>query len=320
MSAGRERPAPALKELPAARRPQCPAPARAARPQRRREGAAGTGSHGPPGRSPPAGGGPAPESAQAAAGARPGMGRPRERRVAAAVPFSSRQSFFRLLPGYMVLWLAAAFSCRFPRLTGGCRGRRASATAAARAAPQLRARPPPGSARRPSAGSRLALTRHPRSARPPPRRPLAPAAAAQQPPPPPAAAGSGTARPGGARRRRRGGKRGWDRDGDGGPRARRVLGCDSGAPGEGAGARHGTTRPPRGGAAPALLPGCRAAQSAPLLRREGRVATRRRRDPDRGGGAAGPRPAGHGEARRGRGFGVSRAGWRGGAELRVAAC
>lgn len=40
-------------------------------------------------------------------------------------------------------------------------------------------------ARCPSAGSRLALPRHPRSARPAPRRPLAPAAAAQQPPPPP---------------------------------------------------------------------------------------------------------------------------------------
>lgn len=42
-------------------------------------------------------------------------------------------------------------------------------------------------ARCPSAGSRLALPRHPRSARPAPRRPLAPAAAAQQPPPPPPA-------------------------------------------------------------------------------------------------------------------------------------
>lgn len=60
---------------------------------------------------------------------------------------------------------------------------RAAAAAAGTADPAGSGSAP--AARCPSAGSRLALPRHPRSARPAPRRPLAPAAAAQQPPPPP---------------------------------------------------------------------------------------------------------------------------------------
>lgn len=61
---------------------------------------------------------------------------------------------------------------------------RAAASAAAGTADPAGSGSAPA-ARCPSAGSRLALPRHPRSARPAPRRPLAPAAAAQRPPPPP---------------------------------------------------------------------------------------------------------------------------------------
>lgn len=113
---------------------------------------------------------------------------------------------------------------------------RAAAAAAGTADPAGSGSGSAPAARCPSAGSRLALPRHPRSARPAPRRPLAPAAAAQQPPPPPPPAPTrrslSAAAPG-----RRGlgtvlcGDTAW-----------RVLGCDTACT-----ARRWRSEPPRGG-------------------------------------------------------------------------
>lgn len=237
-----------------------------------------------PARPPAAGGHSAGESAGRGGSPSRDGAAPREEGGGSGSTFLLPPELFPLVAGVHGAVAGGGFRLQVPQAHGGVEDAEPQRQQPphAHAARQLRARPPPGSARRPSAGSRLALTRHPRSARPPPRRPLAPAAAAQQPPPPPAAAGPGAAGPGGARRRRRGGKRHRDRDWDGGvPSAASArVGRRRPRRGRWGPARHGR---PRGGAAPALLPGCRAAPSAPLLRRAGRVATRRRRDPDRGG-------------------------------------
>lgn len=112
---------------------------------------------------------------------------------------------------------------------------RAAAAAAGTADPAGSGSAP--AARCPSAGSRLALPRHPRSARPAPRRPLAPAAAAQQPPPPP---------PPPAPTRRSLSAAAPGRRGLGtvlcGDTAWRVLGCDTACS-----ARRWRSEPPRGG-------------------------------------------------------------------------
>lgn len=184
------------QELPAARRPQCPASARAARPQRRREGAAGTGSHGPPSAARPPARSRRPQRRRERRPRRepvPGWGGParggRRQRQYLSPPARAFSACCR-----------GTWCCGWRRLSAagspgsrGCRGRRASATAAAARA---RCSPAP---RPPAARLRAAPVGWvtPRSNPTPP----------QRPPPSPPPVGSGgrrSAAPSSARRRRPG--------------------------------------------------------------------------------------------------------------------